>query len=163
VDVTLAELLQRYRRGPELVAAVLTGAAGAELDFTPAPGRWSIRQIVAHLADSEIVGADRLRRLIAEENHTLTAYDQEAWARHLGYHRRRISEALESFRRLRAENCQLLAGLPEEAFLRWGTHTERGRIHLRELVENDVEHVEKHARQIQALRDAWRQRRADPT
>ncbi len=159
VDRALTELLERFRRGPELIAAVTTGAAGAELDFTPEPGRWSIRQIVAHLADSEIVAADRLRRIIAEDNPLLVAFDQDAWARSLGYERRRIADSLELFRRLRAENHHLLVGLPEAAFLRWGTHSERGRITLRELVASAVEHVEKHARRIQTLRDAWKEQR----
>lgn len=154
---TLAELLERYRRGPELVAAVLTGAAGSELDFAPEPGQWSARQILAHLADSEIVGADRLRRVIAEDNPRLAAYDQEAWARRLGYERRRVADALDLFRRLRTENHQLLQSLPEDAFQRQATHSETGRVTLRELVASDVEHVEKHARQIQALRAAWRE------
>ncbi len=158
VDASIRELLERYRRGPELIATVMTGAAGAELDFAPEPDKWSARQILAHLADSEIVGSDRIRRVIAEDNPTLVAYDQNAWAARLGYERRRTAEALEFFRRLRAENYQLLSSLPEECFQRWGTHTERGRITLLELVASDVEHVEKHARQIQAVRAAWRER-----
>lgn len=161
MDAELAGLLERYRRGPELIAAVTTGAAGPELDFVPEPGRWSVRQIVAHLADSEIVAAERLRRVLAEENPLLVAFDQDAWARALGYERRRIADSLDLFRRLRAENHHLLAGLPEASFGRSGTHSERGRITLRELVASAVEHVESHARQIQALRAAWsRERRS---
>lgn len=138
----------------------MTGAAGAELDFTPQPGKWSVRQILAHLADAELVSAERLRRVIAEENPLLAAYDQDAWARHLGYERRRVSDALELFRRLRAENHQLLSSLPLEAFQRIGTHSERGRVTLLDLLQNDLEHVENHARQIQALRSAWRERKS---
>ena len=64
----LAETLERLRRGPELLAMVLTGVYGDETDFTLAPGKWSIRQIVAHLADAELVGAQRFRQVIAEDN-----------------------------------------------------------------------------------------------
>lgn len=156
----LTDLLERFRRGPELMAAVLTGAAGAELDFVAAPGRWSIRQIMAHLADSEIVDADRLRRVIAEGNPTLMGYDQEAWARNLNYARRKISESLETFRRLRAENHELLKGLPEAVFERTGTHSERGPVTLRQLVELNAEHPEKHARQVQEIRRQYKQSRA---
>ena len=88
----LAALLERFRRGAELVAVTMTGAAGPELDFVTAPGKWGIRQIVCHVADSELVMAQRFRRVIAEENPTLTAFDQEAWARNLDYHRRKITE-----------------------------------------------------------------------
>ena len=68
-----SSVLERYRRGAELVAVVLTGVFGEEEDFVTAPGKWSIRQIVAHLADADMVGAHRFRQLIAEENPTLIA------------------------------------------------------------------------------------------
>ncbi len=150
------ELLERYRRGAELVATVMTGAAGAELDFKPAPDKWSVRQIVAHLADSEMVGGDRFRRLIAEENPTLIYYDQDAWAEKLNYHRRKTSEAMESFRRMRAENYDILKDQPEEAFERAGTHSQRGRISLRDMVELMANHAESHSRQIREVRDQYK-------
>src|SRR6266852_1422592 len=105
---TLTEDLERFRRGAELLATVLTGAAGEEVDFAPAPGKWTIRQIMAHLADSELVGAHRLRLVIAEGNPTLTAFDQNAWTSHLDSARRKPTQALDTFRRLRAENYALL-------------------------------------------------------
>jgi len=156
----LADLLERFRRGPELIAAVITGAAGAELDFVPAPVRWSIRQIVAHLADSEIVGADRLRRVIAEANPSLMAYDQDAWAKNLNYGRRKISESLDTLRRLRAGNYDLLKDLPEAALARTGTHNQRGLMTLRQLVEVIAEHAERHARQLEELRRQYKQMKA---
>ena len=66
--MSLAEDLERFRRGAEVLATVLTGAAGEEVDYTPAPDKWTIRQIMAHLADAELVGAHRLRLVIAENN-----------------------------------------------------------------------------------------------
>lgn len=155
----LSELLERFRRGPELVAAVLTGAAGPELDFVPAPGKWSVRQIVAHLADSEIVGSDRFRRVIAEENPTLVWFDQDAWAANLNYLRRKTSEALETLRRLRTENYELLKELPEAAFARGGTHSRLGPITLAKLLEVYATHAESHARQIKDVRDRYREAR----
>jgi hypothetical protein len=155
----LSELLERFRRGPELVAAVLTGAAGPELDFVPAPGKWSVRQIVAHLADCEIVESDRFRRVIAEENPTLVWFDQDAWAANLNYARRRTSESLETFRRLRGENCELLRELPEAAFARGGTHSRFGVMTLARMLEDYAKHAESHARQIKEVRDRYREAR----
>ena len=131
----LAETLERFRRGPELLAVVLTGVYGDETDFTPSPGKWSIRQIIAHLADAELVAAQRFRQVIAEDNPTLEAFDQDAWARNLGYARRQPKQALESFRRLRSDNYELLKELPEAAFERTGIHSERGPQTLRHLLE----------------------------
>jgi len=156
----LSDLLERFRRGPDLVAAVITGAAGAELDFVPSPEKWSIRQILAHLADSEIVCSDRFRRVIAENNPTLVAYDQDAWTARLGHRRRKTKDSLDLFRRLRAENYELMKDLPEAAFARTGNHTERGTVTLQDLIVDDTEHHEKHAQQLQELRRQYRQSRS---
>ncbi|HOL72063.1 MAG TPA: DinB family protein [Bryobacteraceae bacterium] len=153
----IQELLERFRRGAELVATAMTGAAGPELDFVPEPGKWSVRQIVAHLADSEIVAADRFRRIIAEENPTLISYDQDAWARNLNYARRRTSDSLETFRRLRAENWELLKDLPESAFERKATHSERGTITLLDLLKIYAAHPEAHARQLMEVRNRYKE------
>jgi hypothetical protein len=150
-------LLERYRRGAELLAVVLTGVFGEEEDFAPAPGKWSVRQIVAHLADAELVGAHRFRQVIAEENPTLIAFDQEAWARNLDYPRRKPKQSLETFRRIRAENYELLKGLPEQAFDRTGNHSENGAMTLRRLLEGYAGHAESHARQLQELRETYKQ------
>ncbi len=155
----LKEVLERYRRGAELVATAMTGAAGSELDFAPSPDKWSLRQIVAHLADSEIVGADRFRRIIAEDRPTLVAYDQNAWAQNLDYARRKTSESIETFRRLRAENYELIKDLPAETFERVGNHSERGPITLRQHLELQASHAENHARQIRDVREAYKRQK----
>ncbi len=153
----IAALLERFRRSPEVLAVVLTGVFGEEEDFTHAPGKWSIRQILAHLADTETVYAHRLRQILAEDNPTLVAFDQEAWARNLDYARRKPKQSLETFRRVRAENHELLQGLPESAFARAGNHTERGAVTVRDIVEGAASHAESHARQMQQIRDAYKQ------
>src|SRR5437879_5462210 len=145
----IQELLERFRRGPELLAVVLTGVFGEEEDYIAAPGKWSPRQIVAHLADSELVGAHRMRLVIAEENPTLTAFDQDAWTRNLDYGRRKPKQSLETFRRIRAENYELLKELPAATFERSGTHTENGPVTLHGLLEGYAGHAENHAQQLQ--------------
>ncbi len=156
---SLGELLERFRRGAELIAVTMTGAAGPELDFSPQPGKWSIRQIVCHLADAEIVGAERFRRIIAEDHPSILAFDQDAWAERLDYKRRRISQAIETFRRIRGENYDLLSALSEETFERSGVHSERGTVKLVDLVRAYAEHAEKHAMQIRDLRAAYKEAR----
>ena len=158
-----ADLLERFRRGAEILAVAITGAAGPEFDFVPGPDKWSVRQIMAHVADSEIVGADRFRRIIAESNPTLIGYDEKAWAQNLDYARRKPSQSLETFRHIRAGNYELLKELPEEAFDRPGVHSERGPLKLRDLVTTYAEHAEKHAVQLRKVRDAYRESRAAKT
>lgn len=156
----IAELLERFRRGPELLASALTGVAGSEQDFKPGPDKWSIRQIAAHLSDGEIVAAERLRRTLAEDNPTILAYDQNLWAEKLDYSRRKPSQSLETFRRIRIENYELLKDMPEEVFQRVATHSERGRITLLEFVKLFANHAEKHTQQIRAVREQFKQSKA---
>ena len=155
----LAELLERFRRGAELLAVATTGAAGPELDFKLGEGKWSVRQIACHLADAEIVGAMRLRQIIAEDNPTLQYFDDEAWAGKLDYHKRKISQAIESFRRLRAENHELLKDLPESAFARSGTHSRDGPMSVRQVVAWYTLHLEDHVREIREVRAAFKEHR----
>ena len=156
----LSDLLERFRRGADLIATVTTGAAGSELDFHPGEGKWSVRQIACHLADIEVITAMRFRQVIAEDNPKLIGIEQDAWATKLDYSRRKISHALETLRRMRAENHELLKDLPEETFARIGTHSKRGVSSLFDMVRFYSEHTENHARQMQAARAAYREHRA---
>lgn len=152
----LPELLERYRRGAELVAVAITGAAGPELDFKPAPDQWSVRQIVAHLADAESANVVRLRQVIAEDNPTLFPFDQNAWAERTDYQKRKPSQSLETMRTLRGDNYQLLKDLPAETFSRTGNHLRRGTMSLFDLLRLFAEHAENHAMQIRNVRAAYK-------
>jgi hypothetical protein len=152
---TLREWLDRLRRGTDEVEAALENVTKPEVDYVPGPGRWTIRQVMAHLTDSEMVGADRFRRVIAEDNPTLVGYDEKLWSEKLDYRRRNPLEDLEVFRRVRAMNWRLLDPLPGAAFERAGVHSERGRVTLLDLLQTYAEHAEAHARQIRANREQF--------
>lgn len=153
----IPDLLERFRRGGELLAVVTTGAAGAELDWAPEPGKWTIRQIVCHLADTEIVVADRLRRTIAEENPTLIWFDEKAWTDRLDYGRRKFSRAIETFRHIRQDNYDLIKELDGAAWQRKAMHSTQGAITLLDLLRTYAEHAENHSKQIQGLRQQYKQ------
>ncbi len=154
----LSSILERFRRGAELLAVATTGAAGPELDFKP-EGKWSVRQIVCHLADAEAVAAMRLRQIIAEENPTMMAWDQNAWADRLDYSKRKMSQELELFRVLRASNYELIKDLPEAIFARTGTHSSRGPMSLLDMVKLIAGHAEGHATQLRGVRAAYKEHR----
>lgn len=156
----IANALERFRRGGELLSTVTLGCAGQEADFKPTPEKWSVRQIVCHLADTQIVIAMRIRLILAENNPTLGAFDQDAWANNLDYGKRKISQAIETFRKLRAEDYELMKDLPESAFERTGMHVERGQLTLGGIVEQQAAHVENHVKQIQAVRAAYKEHKA---
>ena len=96
----IPELVERFRAGGELVRQALEGVSGPEADFRPGPDAWGVRQLAAHLADSEVVAGWRFRRLIAD-NPTLEAFDEKLWAANLAYDRRDHTGNLASFLRLR--------------------------------------------------------------
>lgn len=156
----ISELLERFRRGPELVASSLTGAAGPEVDFRPSDDEWCVRQIAAHLADSELEAAVRFRRMIAEDNPPIVPYDEKKWATNLDYARRKPSQSLETFRRIRSENHELLKELPESAYARKGQHAVRGETTLFDWLKIYAVHAEKHTEQIRRVRAAFKQAKA---
>ena len=152
----LLELLERYRQGSDLVVAALKDTAPPEIDHAPDAQSWSLRKIVAHLADSEVVAAWRFRRLIADHDPILEAFDEKLWATRLGYERRHPSDSLKSFLQLRAENHDLLLHIEPGLFDNAGTHVERGRVTLRDMVRINADHAERHAAQIRRVREHFR-------
>jgi hypothetical protein len=153
----LAALLERFRRGAELIAAVMTGVAGNEqLDFTPEPGAWSMRQILCHLADSEMVAQCEFRAILAEDRPAMWQYDADLWAQRLDYGRRKLSPTLESFRRTRAENYELLKELAPEAFERTGIHPVEGEKKLLDLLQDHAEKAQLCAQRLQSLRQQYK-------
>ena len=151
------ELLDRYRRGTELVTEAISGAAEPEFDFKPSPDKWSIRYILAHLADTEATSVVRLRQVISEDNPTIVPWNQDAWAARTGYDKRTPARALETMRQLREDNFELLSDLAPEAWSRTGNHPERGPLTVLDLVTIFARHAEAHTEQIHKARDAYKQ------
>jgi hypothetical protein len=94
--------------------------------------------------------------MIAEEQPTILPFNQNAWAEHTDYGRRKLSQALETMRILRADNYQLLKELPEETFSKTGIHPERGTLSLLDLLRGFAHHSESHAGQIREARAAYK-------
>lgn len=115
----------------------------------PAPGKWSAREILCHLADCESVFAFRLRQTLAEDHHVIQPFDQEAWARN--YPAYAVAQALALFSAAREWNVALLRSLSPEAMEKQVTHPERGTMTLRTIVETMGGHDTNHLRQIEAI------------
>jgi hypothetical protein len=145
------KLIAQYKDGYRVVADALHGATNEELDRRPAPGKWSAREIVHHLADSEMTAAVRFRLLVATDNPQIQGYDQDEFARKLFYDRP-IEASLEAFRAARAATGELLDRMTEADWTREGTHTEHGRFTVERLLELTAVHAHKHAAQIAVAR-----------
>ncbi len=144
-------LIARYKDGHRVVLEALAGASEAELDRRPAPGKWTAREIVHHLADSEMTSAVRLRRLIAEDNPLIVGYDQEQFARTLRYDRP-IAASLDAFRAARLVDRRNPRS-PERGGLAPHRDAQRGRALLgRRWLEIYAAHAHNHADQIRRAR-----------
>ena len=147
-------LIEQYKAGYEEVARSLEGFPAESLSAHPLPGKWSAREIVQHLADSEMNSAIRLRKLLTEESPQIQGYDQEDYARRLRYNERDMAPALDALRGARATTGQLLDSMTEDDWAREGTHTESGRYTAEDWLSIYAAHAHNHAAQIRRLREA---------
>jgi hypothetical protein len=150
---TRRRLIAQYKDGYRSVTEALAGATDAELDAHPAPGKWSAREIVHHLADSEMTSAVRLRLLLATEHPAITGYDENEFARRLHYDRP-IDASLEAFKAARRTSGEILDRLTESDWAREGTHSEVGRYTMQRWLEIYAVHAHNHAGQIRRAREA---------
>jgi hypothetical protein len=140
-------LIAQYEAGYDAITASLAGITAAEWEAREAPGEWSPREIVHHLADSEMTSAIRLRRLIVEDNPVIVGYDQEAFADRLFYDRP-IEPSLAAFKASRDTTAQILRRLSPDQWSRAGTHSESGRYSVEDWLRTYGVHAHDHAGQI---------------
>jgi uncharacterized damage-inducible protein DinB len=150
------ELVQLYAAGADKLAMAVRGLTREDMLCLPAPdsnvGKWSIQQVVLHLADCEQVYADRIKRVIAEENPTLLAFDENKWAAALHYNEQSAEDAVQLVELTRKGVATTLRHLSDAAFTRAGTHSEAGRKTLAELIKTAVDHLDHHVGFIHAKR-----------
>jgi hypothetical protein len=148
-------LIDQYKDGYRAVAEALAGATDAELDAHPAPGKWSAREIVHHLADSEMTSAVRLRLLLATDRPVIAGYDENLFARTLHYDRP-IDASLEALKAARRTTAELLDRMTGADWAREGTHSDSGRYTMNTWLEIYAAHAHNHAAQIRRAREAAR-------
>ena len=138
------------RETPAALGRAIDGVPATKLKQPERPGKWSIAQVLQHLADSDLVWGWRLRLILAQDHPTITGYDQDDWADNLHYDEADPAESLETFRVLRRSNLRLLERASPQDLLRAGVHAERGEEsveHLRRLYAgHDLMHLQQIAR-----------------
>lgn len=150
------ELIARYRASHGTLLDALAEHTADELDWRPSPEAWSVRDVVHHLADAELTGAVRLRRLLAEDAPFLPAFDEEVYRQRLGYAALPIEPALDGVRAAHATTAELLDRLRADDWKRSGTHSEEGGYSLERWLAFHAAHTHEHAAQIRQLRLARR-------
>jgi hypothetical protein len=141
-------------RTPDAVRGALAGVSSARLSQPESPGKWSLRQVVQHLADSELVWGYRLRLVLAQDRPTLTGYDQDLWSDRLHYERLPVDEALDRLTVLRRSNLRLLADATPADLQRVGVHAERGEESVAHMIRLYAGHDLLHLRQLARIREA---------
>ena len=144
-----AALIGSCLDGPRLLRQAVAGMSRKQLLERPIPGKWSTLEVVCHLADFEIVFADRIKRVIAENEPTLFGGDPDAFASRLAYHDRDLEEELCIIETIRGQVVRILRTLSPADFHRRGLHLEAGPLTLENLVQRLIGHVPHHVRFIE--------------
>jgi uncharacterized damage-inducible protein DinB len=138
---------------PTLVRAI-EGLNDRGLREREGPGKWSILEVIQHLADTELVYGWRVRQILTSETPVIQAYDQDAWATQLRYNEASLDGAVDQLRALRRANIQLYRSLTDEQRQRCGIHSERGRESVGDIMVGLVRHDFQHMRQIERIKKA---------
>ncbi|HTR48726.1 MAG TPA: DinB family protein [Verrucomicrobiae bacterium] len=149
------QMLESFGRAPSLLSLVLRQLPKKMWLYKPAPDRWSIHEIIVHLADSEASSYVRCRHLIAEPGRTIPEFDPARWAGTLGYFHQSTRESLELIRRLRKMTYGLLVTLPEPVWLHRLDHPEEGEISLEKWIQRQERHIPHHIEQIKQNYHVW--------
>ena len=143
--------LRLQQAAPAKLASLVKGKTRKQLTRRPAPDKWSVAEIMAHLADAEIAISWRIRQILAKNAIPIQAYDQDAWAGTFQYAKRDPRQSLANFRGLREANLALLKSVPRKLWENYGVHEERGNETIVHIVRMESGHDINHLRQIEAI------------
>lgn len=143
--------LAMQRETPQTLAALIENVADARLKQRPAPGKWSVTEILAHLAEDELSSTWRYRQMLEHDGLDLPGFDQDLWANLGDYSSWKPADALAMFRLLREANLRMFAHLTSEQWERHGVHLERGKITVRELCRHMAAHDINHIEQVRRI------------
>lgn len=152
--VEIETLLKNYAQGPVLLRQSFAGLSEAQLDAVPIAGKWSIRQVVSHIADFEPLNATRMKRIIAEDNPTLLDSNENDFAAKLGYSHRDIEEDMALIELTVSQMRKILAHCDIEDFQRTGVHSVDGPMTLESMLERTINHIPHHVAFVDEKRAA---------
>jgi hypothetical protein len=153
-----AELIRRYAAGPDRLETALATVPAEARQWRPAPGKWTVHEIIVHCADSETNAHMRIRYLLGEAKPLVVGYDQDRWAIDMDYHAHPLEPALAVIRAVHANTLPLLARLTEAQWARTGQHSEHPTYGVEQWLAIYAEHLEVHERQIARNLAAWEMR-----
>lgn len=138
-------------RTAKKLSSLIKGVPASRLRKRPAPGKWSVAEILAHLSETEIARGWRLRQILGAPGTPIQAFDQDAWAAAGHYEKRDPKKSLELFRVLREANLALLKSLSPQQWKHHGVHAERGVETIEHLARMHAGHDINHLRQVERI------------
>ncbi len=144
------DALQLLESAPQKLTSLLAGKSKDQISRRPAPDKWSPGEVAAHLSDTEIAVAWRLRQILGTNGIAVQAFDQDAWANTFDYKHRDPNASIELYRVLRAANVALLKSVPKELWDNYGVHQERGKESIAHMARLMAGHDLNHLHQIEA-------------
>jgi hypothetical protein len=154
VGTEFDQLTTDYLAGPSLLRRAVAGLSAEQLRARPIPGKWSTLEVVCHLSDFEAVYADRMKRVIAEQEPPLRSGDPNLFAASLAYQSRDLEEELTLIETTRRQMARILRMVPPETFQRTGIHSTDGPITLEGLLRRITGHIPHHVRFIDEKRES---------
>jgi DinB superfamily len=152
--------LRLQQAAPAKLASLLRGRNRKQLMRRPATDRWSVAEILAHLADAELAISWRLRQVLTNNAISIQAYDQDLWAKTFDYGRRDPRQSLANFRTLREANVALLKSVPRKLWENYGVHQERGNESVNHIVRMVAGHDLNHLQQVEKILKGGREKKA---
>ena len=149
------EPLEVFESTPSAIAKTVRGLSDRQLQKSPRAGKWSIAEIVSHLADGEIVLGYRIRKVLAEPGAKIESYDQNKWAKDLHYEKMDCRERLVLFTAVRKANVKLLKSLRPAEWKRYGIHAERGKENIEKMLLLYAGHDMNHLKQIETIKNLF--------
>lgn len=140
--------LLKYKNNYNEIFEVLEKLTRDRINYKPAENKWSVHEIITHLADTEVQSHVRFRTILANKNPYMVYHDEMDWSVILDYSKINFEESLEVIRLMRRVNYNLLSRLKPEDFNKKGVHSTRGELSLEELVNSYIDHVNTHLNQI---------------
>jgi hypothetical protein len=150
-----AQKIETYGAAYQTLMAALERFPREMWQFRPSPERWTIHEILVHIADSEANSYVRCRRFIAEPGSPVLGYNESGWAKELRYHEQSIDDSLELFKWLRHKSYTLVRNLPPEVWSHTVQHSESGEIGMDDWLDTYDRHIPDHIRQMQGNYDDW--------
>jgi DinB superfamily len=150
-----SRMIESFGRAPGQLSVALRQFPKKMWLYKPSPERWSIHEIILHLADSEANSYVRCRRFIAEPGSAVFRIDAARWAGSLGYFHQSTREALEIIRRLRRMTYQLLISVPDSVWSHTVEHPRDGRITLEQWIQIQERHIPHHVEQMRTNYELW--------